>query len=395
MSTHILRSPFVRCCAALCGVVALAAASSALAAPPRPQRSPSAFVPGTGACIDFAGDDFEDATWEFVHRHPKSSREQDERVRSPMGVSTNDRWHEGPERGQPDQIETVATPPLGLPGSERALLLRTLNSGIPGYNSSDVQQDDLIANCLERLRGDIPVGERPSCTVRVYLPPVEQWEKRSGPQFGYRASLSTVTTTRKKVGLFSMGTTTEVEPYWPGMWIHFRARGTKAAKAGTAYIAVRGDRLGRDFGALEINEFGWWTLGMSFSAHGMVHYYASPGIDELTAADHLTSQHPYSYTARDFRTYFFDVCNQNNGRTWSTPFVVDDPKLYVINSQRVESIVKRQEQAAIQQAERQRKAVEQQAVRQKQLDERRAAQREAAANRTATRPQQRQQRSSR
>ena len=117
--------------------------------------------------------------------------------------------------------------------------------------------------------------------------------------------------------------------------------------------------------------------------------------DDLTAADHITSQHPYSYTARDFRTFFFDVCNQNNGRTWSTPFVVDDPKLYVINSQRVESIVKRQEQAAIQQAERQRKAAEQQAARQKQLEERREAQREASANRTATRPQQKQQRNSR
>jgi hypothetical protein len=390
MAAIFSRAP--RLCAGVAFAVCLAACSIAAAQPSRQQQqrmrtSSSTFVPGTGTEIEYAGDDFEEVNWEFIHRHPKSSREQDERVRGPMGESTNDRWHEGPERGQPDQIETIPTPAFGIVGSQRALLMRTLNSGIPGTRSNDVQQDDLIANCINRLRGDIPVGERPSCTVRVYLPPADQWEKRSGPHFGYRASLSTVTTTRK-TGFFSSGSTSEVEPYWPGMWIHFRARDTKNAKAGTAYIAVRGDRLGRDFAAREISEFGWWTLGMSFSPDGMVHYYASPGVEDLTAEDYITSQYPYSFTARDFRTYFFDVCNLNNGRNWSTPFVIDDPKLFVVNSQRVQSIVKRQEQAKIQAAERQRQMEERSAQRQQQLEERRAAQREAAAQRTAQRQQQ-------
>jgi hypothetical protein len=363
MTREMMRSPLAGW--PLCLALSLTAAVPAFAAKPASggrAMSASAFVPGTGMCIDYAGDDFEDPDWEFIHRHPKSSREQDERVRGPMGVSKNDRWHEGPERGQPDQIEVVATPALGLDGSTQALLLRTLNSGIPGYRTNDVQQDDLIANCLSRLRGGIPVRERPSCTVRVYLPPIEQWEKRSGPQFGYRASLSTVTTTRS-VGLFSSGTKSEVEPYWPGMWIHFRNTATRTAKAQTAYIAVRGDRLGRDFPAREIDQFGWWTLGMSFSADGMVHYYASPGVDELTAADHITSQYPYSFTARDFRTYFFDVCNRNDGRTWSTPFVIDDPKLYVVDATRVTSIVKRQEQQATRNAQRRQAQAQQQAAR--------------------------------
>jgi hypothetical protein len=168
------------------------------------------------------------------------------------------------------------------------------------------------------------------------------------------------------------------------MWIHYRARDAKATKAGTAYIAVRGDRLGRDFPAREITEFGWWTLGMSFSADGMVHYYASPGVDDLTQADYITSQYPYSFTARDFRTYFFDVCNLNNGRMWSTPFVIDDPELYVVNSQRVEGIVQRQEEAAARNAQRQAEAAERAALRQQQMEERRAAQREASAARRTT-----------
>jgi hypothetical protein len=319
----------------------LAGVHGVQAAPPALRSSVSTFVPGSGTCIDYVSDTFEEPEWKFIHQYPKSSREQDENLRGPLGKSTNDRWHEGPERGQPDQIQVIPTPAGGIPGSQHALLLRTLHSGIPGYNSGDVQQDDLIANSLERIRGGIPVSERPSVTVRVYLPPVEQWEKRSGPQFGFRSSVSTLTAA-KTAGIFSFAREDEVEPYWPGMWIHFRAKGTRGNKVDSAFITVRGDRLGRDFHAKEIGQFGWWTFGMSFSADGMVHYYASPGVDALTQADYITSQYPYNYTARQFRTYFFDVCNRNDGRTWSTPFVIDDPKLYVGDSRRIASIVDRQ-----------------------------------------------------
>jgi len=359
-----------RLCAPMIAVgfaVAIVGPSPTVAAPAkapaymvnRPASSPSsasAFVPGTGTFIDYASDDFEEADWKFVHQFPKSSREQDKMQRGPMGFSTNGRWHEGPERGQPDQIEVVPTPPGGLPGSRQALLLRTLNSGIPGYNSNDVQQDDLISNALARLRGGIPVSEQPSVVVRVYLPPAEQWERRSGPQFGFRTSASTLTTA-KTAGLFSITRENEVEAYWPGMWIHFRAAGSRGAKADSAYIAVRGDRMGRDFRAKEIDQFGWWTLGMSYSADGMVHYYASPGVDDLTQADYISSQFPYSYRAQQMRTYFFDVCNLNNGRSWSTAFVVDDPKLYVQDARRVASIVNRQ--LAQQQAAAERQAARQ------------------------------------
>jgi hypothetical protein len=161
------------------------------------------------------------------------------------------------------------------------------------------------------------------------------------------------------------------------MWIHFRAAGTRNNKVDGAYIAVRGDRMGRDFHAKEIDQFGWWTFGMSFSPDGMVHYYASPGVDPLTAADHLTSQYPYSFTARQFRTYFFDVCNRNDGRTWSTPFVIDDAKLYVVDGRRIASIVERK--LAQQRAQAARIAAREEARRkaQEQREARIAAQREA------------------
>ena len=304
-----------------------------------------AVVPGAGSLIDFVGDDFEDSNWNFVHRHPKSSREQDDRVRSPRGKSSNSRWSEGPERGQPDIVRLIDTPPAGPIGSSKALLLQTLNSGIPGYNSRDVQQDDLIADIVPRLNGGIPVSETPSFVVRVFLPNFEKWENRSGPHFGIRGSCTTTVTEHKQF-LFGSRSSSKQEPYWPGMWIHFRSETSRKNDKDSAYIAIRGDRMGRDYRAMEIDQVGWWTFGMSFTPDGSVHYFAKPGLDDLTASDHIDSKYPYSYRAQQFRSFFFNVCNFNSGNNWSTPFVIDDAHLYVVNARRINSIVARKRQAA-------------------------------------------------
>jgi len=315
-------------------------------------------VPGTGTRIDYVGDTFEDTEWGFIHNLPKSSREQDERLRSPTGRSTNGRWKEGPERGHPDHMKVVPNPPGALPGSEYGLLVRTLNSGIPGYRSNDVQQDDLIANCISRLGTSIPVRDMPSAVVRVYLPPAEEWENRTGPQFGFRISTSTTVTemSERGRGLFaSSRMETKQEPYWPGMWIHFSSKNGRNVEEDSAFLAYRGDRRGRDIRCKEIpaDQFGWWTLGISVTGDGQIHYYAKQGVGDLTQEDHITSQFPYSYHAESFRTFFFDVCNRNDGSTWSTPFIIDDPQLYIVNASRVMANVKRkQENEARQQARR-------------------------------------------
>ncbi len=82
--------------------------------------------------------------------------------------------------------------------------------------------------------------------------------------------------------------------------------------------------------SLDINEPGWWTFGMSFSEDGQIHYYAHKGTEELTAEDHLMSSFPYGERCTAFNNFFFNVANMDNGHTWSTPWVIDDPKIYVI-----------------------------------------------------------------
>jgi hypothetical protein len=302
------------------------------------------------------GDDFEDPQWGFIHHHPKSSREQDERVRFPMGASTNQRWFEGPERGQPDEMQVVPTPASGLPGSNLALRVRTLNSGIPGRISRAVEQDDLIVSSMNRI-GAIPVSETPNVVVRVYLPPANEWEQRSGPHFGFRVTTTTTVRSTQSQGRFGRSSQSfnKMEQYWPGIWIHFRRQSEPQVDQASAFLTVRGNRLGRDFPVRDIpqQEFGWWTLGMSVTPDGGVHYYASPGVDDLTANDLLTSQFPYSYRAQRFETMFFDICNANDGKTWSTAFVIDDPQLFLVDARRVQAIVAQKRQLEQQRVARQ------------------------------------------
>lgn len=304
-------------------------------------------VPGTGTKIDYVGDDFEDPNWRFVHNMPKSSREINERTYGPMAYSVNRRWAEGPERGQPDLLKVIPTPAGGLPGSGHALQISTLRSGVPGVNTNDVQQDDLIMNITPRIGSTVRVEEMPNCVVRVYLPESSLWENRSGPHFGIRLGVRT-TAEKPREGLFAFGKSMQNEPYWPGIWIHFRSETSRGVEKDSAYLKIRSNPRGNDFPSKEIplEQFGWWTFGISVSADGRIHYFAKPGIENLTMQDHLTSQLPYGYRAERLNSFFFNICNRNNGRTWSTPFVIDDPTLHVINSSRVEQLVNRKVESA-------------------------------------------------
>jgi hypothetical protein len=285
-----------------------------------------AIVPGTGQHINKVGDSFEDPKWEYTFNLPKSSEEDDGQQRSPGGFSKNGRWFEGAKRGQPDVIKRVLTPEGGLSNSESALLMRSMNTGVPGSYSYHFKQDDLIVNVSGRI-GSVSVARAPSAVVHVYLPEWNQWEQRTGPSFGFRAALQAYKTSpRKGRGRWGGGSETKLETYWPGIFIHF-TKGDGKDRDDSAALIIRGGPLGHDFNGPKIKEPGWWTLGMSFSPDGQVHYYAHAGVDDLTSADHISSQFPYGLQAQSLDTFFFNVVSGDNGQ-WSTPWIIDDPALF-------------------------------------------------------------------
>ncbi len=299
----------------------------------RDAEAQRAVVPGTGSEIIGVADDFEDPKWGYTPRDPKSTEDIDENQRGPMGRSHNGRWYEGIKRGHPDVVRRVLTPKGGLPGSTGALLLRSKFTGIPGRPSGKMHQDDFVANVQYRLRRRIDVSEVPSVTTRVFLPPVAEWEDRSGPHFGFRLALETTAMVDKEVGVgFFKRTKREMgnEVYWPGLFVEFENKRQTRKEDDYAYLRVRSNQRGGDFRGPQITTTGWWTMGMSVTPDGMVHYYASPGVDDLTEEDYITSQFPYAYKCERFRTFFYNICSADDGRRWSTSFIIDDPKVFVL-----------------------------------------------------------------
>ncbi|MGD9632532.1 MAG: hypothetical protein AB7G28_05435 [Pirellulales bacterium] len=276
------------------------------------------FVPGTGEFLEDCSDNFEDPTWSYTLRLPKSSSEQDEKSRPPGGMSSNRLWHEGALRGTPDVVKRVATPPGGIEGSMGALMFASKYTGIPGRPSGKQQQDDLLMKFDRRLGRSVPMNWQPSCTVRVYLPAFDNWEQRSGPSFGMRADCRG----RKPDG--------EMEPYWPGMFWLFRRADGKKVEQDFAQLTIRSGPRGNDVRSVKAAEPGWWTMGMSFTPDGQIHYYASPGVDDLTSEDYLASYFPYNNRCVSFNNFFFNVANMDNGRSWSTSWIIDDPQVFVI-----------------------------------------------------------------
>jgi hypothetical protein len=291
--------------------------------------SAQGFVPGTGYRIQGGGDDFEDAEWKFNHNFPKSSRETDKRVREPYGMSLNQRWFESPKRGQPDVLLRVKPPEGGIPGSKGALLMRTLNSYIPGRVTGKSAQDDLLFDVGTAVGGTISVKKSPSVVVRVYLPPFEKWENSTATSFGFRSAVMSLATTQKR-SLFGSRRVKKREIYFPGIFIQFNSKGHRGVQEDSAAFILRGDDQNVDYLVKTIKQTGWWTLGMSFTPDGRCHYYASPGVDKLTPKDHMASHFPQSVHCEQFHTYFFNICNSQDGRKWSTDWIIDDPALYVL-----------------------------------------------------------------
>ena len=275
-------------------------------------------IPGTGEKVALVGDDFENPNWRYVPNGEKASYEQDDQQRPPGGKAVNGRWYESAKRGQPDVIQRLATPPGGLPGSTGSLFLCTKFSGVPGELAGEQMQDDLLMGVAHRLGRPIGVNWQPSFVVRVFLPDFQRWENRSGTSLGIRADVRG----RNPDG--------EVEPYWPGTFLLFRSETSKKYDRDFAQLSVRANLDGADVPGPKIAQSGWWTFGMSFTPDGRVHHYARAGVGPLRDEDRLYSSKPYGMTCLAIDNFFVDVANFEDGKSWSTPWVIDDPTVYVV-----------------------------------------------------------------
>lgn len=309
--------------------LAAVAMGACLLVTPHLQAQSRTLVPGTGKQLTEVGDDFEDPAWTYHANLPKVYNREDETYGKnyPLGKSENGRWYEGQIRGQPDSVRRVETPVGGLPGSTGALALKSMRTGSarPGFKQ---QQDDFIGDISRRV-GTLPVGRSPSIVTRVWFPPIDEWENRTGCHFAFRMGLQTNPRSRQRGGIRY----DKFEGiYWPGMFVHMDSKEGKGATGreyDSAHFWIKATDDGRAMRGPQITQTGWWTLGMSLTPDGRVHFYAKPGVDDLTIEDHIGSSYPFGYRAERLRSFFYNVCSGDDGRTWSTEVIVDDPQVFV------------------------------------------------------------------
>jgi hypothetical protein len=193
------------------------------------------------------------------------------------------------------------------------MLFQTLYSGIPGTLTHEAQQDDLLHNS-QAMSGSLPVSWSPNCICRVYVPPIKYWEKRDGATFGYRTGLMAH------------------EEYWPGIFLHMERPVKDGKQKHQVRAWIRADNGGRDMPSLTFEPETWITMGISHTPDGAVHFFLHPGIDDLTKEDCVGSYWCYGYRAHTFQTFFFNVINQDDGRSVSTPWIVDDAYLFAASA---------------------------------------------------------------
>ena len=270
-------------------------------------------IPGSGIRVAWTGDDFEAEDWAYYPQHPKSSWNIDENVREPGSHSKNGMWAEGAKRGTPDNVRRVPTPAGGLEGSTGAMLFQSLYSGIPGTLTHQQQQDDLLHN-TQANAGMLPVSWSPNVICRVYVPPVKYWEKRDGATFGFRTGLMAH------------------EEYWPGIFLHMERTQKEGKTVHQVRSWIRADDYGRDMPSLTFEPETWITMGISHTPDGAVHFFQRAGIEDLTKEDCVGSYFCYGWRAHTFQNFFFNVINMDDGRSVSTPWIVDDAFLYAASA---------------------------------------------------------------
>ena len=220
-------------------------------------------------------------------------------------------------------MQRVPTPEGGLEGSAWSLLMASKATGIPGKLTRKGEQDDVFMSVNARIGHLLsPVLARArasSCALTSR--PFEEWEDCAPARsFGPAGARTTRGKKQDK---------DETEPYWPGIFVNFKRPADRFKNEAPAYWVIRASNPGGDYRSLPIKESGWYTLGMSFTGDGMIHYYIRQGVGDLTASTRVASQFPYIFQCLYVIDVFFDIFGSNDGQTWTTGWIIDDPAVYL------------------------------------------------------------------
>lgn len=219
-----------------------------------------------------------------------------------------------PDRGDPELLKCIATPDGGKNGSTRALEIRTneIDSDKVPY-----QEDLRTINFEKKLGRKLTRTDQPVVTVRVWLPPFDQWGDYY--KFGFRQEFI-----RKNDFQYYQYYASIFFVYdKPRPFFIFRIHPNLEKKA----IEILGG---------PIRKPGWWTLAIAFDEKGVDYYYARPGVDIPTEEDKIfdtrqlkAKEDTYDSSMDKVAYSFFSLMYPETGNA-SPQFVIDDYEVWVV-----------------------------------------------------------------
>ncbi len=263
---------------------------------------------GRDVRLDVLCDDFEAEDWAFDLAANRDAQNH---------------WT-GSYRGAPRRLERVAPPADGLEGSRGALSLRT-----EGDTDAHPNQDDLInRDYTSRLGRPLARADRPVFTVRIWMPPFEQWTPGAA-NVGFRHEARSQQ---------MVGPENSVGYYYPSIWLRHTPAANEATEAGPRWYVRIGTGAAPDEDAGPIPHAGWWTLALAFDEEGVGHYYARPGVGPFAPEHRIWDTTRFrpadgANPHMDSVAYgFFSLGYPADGRL-TPPFIVDDYEVWIVGEE--------------------------------------------------------------
>jgi hypothetical protein len=222
-------------------------------------------------------------------------------------------WHGPPIDRDPTKSKKsiehkkwVIPPAGGKPDSLGALEIGRIN---------DSDQQEMLSPTFKKKLGKVlKRADKPVFSVRVYLPPFNEWGNGYG--FGFRQQ------TYARAIESSIPAAVD-DKYSTSIWVKSDWRGIRF------YFRAANGRQGDEPDGPMVQP-GWWTWAIAFDDNGIGHYYISKGTNVPTKNDEVfdTSRFPApNNPLMDEIEYSYFAISEGGG---NPKFVIDDYEVWVV-----------------------------------------------------------------
>lgn len=197
----------------------------------------------------------------------------------------------------------------GLRGLPNASLAQIDGDSCLVLRATNTQPTPYFDDYVRQFPRPVLNSERPFCVAHIWLPPFNEWPTTPNYNGNYIYCGFRVTETRTQQGAL----------LYPGIFL-----GRDGTNNPVLYTRI----LAGFDGPRGLLVSGWWTVGIGWSAEGVISFYAAPGKVELTETDKFaTDTALFPVLMKSVNGWFLD-CSVEQGATVSSPWYFGDVQLF-------------------------------------------------------------------